>query len=430
MTPFVQFGIQWKRGLAVSKRWVMHRRVVGSLLLLLTPLLVPEAWGATRYVSKSGTDNPTCTQAAPCRSIQHAVDIAIAGDTVSIGDGKFAESSGVIINKDLTVNGTGIFSTRVHGAWPGFSIFHVMSWATVKITDLDVMFGNAMYGGGILNSGNLTLKRVRVWKNSAKVGGGIYNGSGAALFIDKSEIAHNLASDQMGGGGLHNQGDAELNDVRVVKNHATVGGGGVRNYSNGSLIATGSEISHSDGIGIINDGSMSLINTTVSRNNQLGIYTDDWAHTELIHVTVAENGNGPTLAPDYARGGIQGSTDSNIVLVNTIVANNAPVQCIFPPLPFSPSSTNSLSNDMTCQLSPGSIAPVDPKLGPLKWNGGYTLTHALKPGSPAIDAGWPAECELEDQRGVSRLIDGNGDGAPNCDIGAFEYKPKVLEQPH
>lgn len=57
-------------------------------------------------------------------------------------------------------------------------------------------------------------------------------------------------------------------------------------------------------------------------------------------------------------------------------------------------------------------------------------SHALKFDSPAIDAGWPADCALDDQRGVSRLIDGNRDGTANCDIGAFEYKPKVLEQPH
>ncbi len=35
----------------------------------------------------------------------------------------------------------------------------------------------------------------------------------------------------------------------------------------------------------------------------------------------------------------------------------------------------------------GDILGVDPKLGPLGWNGGPTQTHALLPGSPAINAG-------------------------------------------
>jgi hypothetical protein len=58
----------------------------------------------------------------------------------------------------------------------------------------------------------------------------------------------------------------------------------------------------------------------------------------------------------------------------------------------------------------------DPKLGPLAANGGFTQTHALLPGSSAIDAGGVnSSCEATDQRGVSRP-----QGAA-CDIGAYEF---------
>jgi hypothetical protein len=53
-------------------------------------------------------------------------------------------------------------------------------------------------------------------------------------------------------------------------------------------------------------------------------------------------------------------------------------------------------------------------LGPLRDNGGPTWTHALLPGSPAIDVGNPEHCVGRDQRGVPRP---QGDG---CGIGAFE----------
>jgi hypothetical protein len=56
-------------------------------------------------------------------------------------------------------------------------------------------------------------------------------------------------------------------------------------------------------------------------------------------------------------------------------------------------------------------------------NGGPTQTHALKPGSPAIDQGDPFACSviaITDQRGFRRPI------GPDCDIGAFEFGPKIV----
>jgi hypothetical protein len=75
----------------------------------------------------------------------------------------------------------------------------------------------------------------------------------------------------------------------------------------------------------------------------------------------------------------------------------------------------------------GNILNVAPGLGRLQNNGGPTKTRALLAGSPAIDAGNPSGCAglngqflTTDQRGFARPRDGNGDGTPRCDIGAFE----------
>jgi hypothetical protein len=60
----------------------------------------------------------------------------------------------------------------------------------------------------------------------------------------------------------------------------------------------------------------------------------------------------------------------------------------------------------------------DPMLGPLQNNGGPTQTHALLPGSDAINQIPEAACELEeDQRGEPRP------GGTMCDVGAFEVQP-------
>src|SRR5207244_9812992 len=63
---------------------------------------------------------------------------------------------------------------------------------------------------------------------------------------------------------------------------------------------------------------------------------------------------------------------------------------------------------------------TDPMLGPLQDNGGPTFTHALLPGSPAIDAGDPsfAPPPSFDQRGpgFDRVVDGR------IDKGSFEVQ--------
>jgi hypothetical protein len=65
-------------------------------------------------------------------------------------------------------------------------------------------------------------------------------------------------------------------------------------------------------------------------------------------------------------------------------------------------------------------SPIDARLGPLANNGGPTMTHALRSGSPAIDRGDNAVAPAADQRGVGRPRDGDGNGSRVVDIGAFE----------
>jgi hypothetical protein len=60
-----------------------------------------------------------------------------------------------------------------------------------------------------------------------------------------------------------------------------------------------------------------------------------------------------------------------------------------------------------------------PLLAPLADYGGPTLTHALLPGSPAIDAGAAGCTPTTDQRDFSRV--------GNCDVGAFESQGFVLD---
>jgi hypothetical protein len=83
-----------------------------------------------------------------------------------------------------------------------------------------------------------------------------------------------------------------------------------------------------------------------------------------------------------------------------------------------------LDSDGSCQLTAATDHPgVDPLLGPLQDNGGPTLTHALLPGSPAIDAiPWGTNgcgtTHIGDQRWQARP---EALGS-SCDIGAYEVE--------
>jgi uncharacterized MnhB-related membrane protein len=75
---------------------------------------------------------------------------------------------------------------------------------------------------------------------------------------------------------------------------------------------------------------------------------------------------------------------------------------------------------------PGDQIYTDPLLGPLQNNGGPTFTHALLPGSPAIDAGDPnfTPPPFFDQRGPGFNRVANG----RIDIGSFEVQPAPMAQ--
>jgi hypothetical protein len=109
---------------------------------------------------------------------------------------------------------------------------------------------------------------------------------------------------------------------------------------------------------------------------------------------------------------VGGLISTGACLINCLVTTNVPTNC----LGQLTDAGHNLSSDASCAFTNiGSLNNTDPKLGLLANNGGPTLTMALLPGSPAIDAGDTAAAPSVDQRGFPRPV-----GAA-ADIGAYEY---------
>jgi fibronectin-binding autotransporter adhesin len=281
--------------------------------------------------------------------------------------------------------------------------------------------GDGGSGGGIGNSGTVDVSLCSFSGNSGGVGGvGGFNGS---------YWGSNGAPGD--GGAMVSKGTLAVSASTFSGNSCYASGGGL--YNGGTGIVSGctfsgnrsGDSSHGWGGGIANSGSLTLSNCTVSSNLCPGYYSDGGGiYTSglltAVACTVVSNRSG------YLGGGIYNYNyeGSDSAVRNSLIAGNVTLTSYGRDLfagfcslghnligDGSYGFTNTGPGDIA-----GSNAPINPLIGPLADNGGPTWTHALLPGSPALDAGDDALAGT-DQRGRPRRA-----GA-RVDIGAFEYGP-------
>ena len=296
-------------------------------------------------------------------------------------------------------------------------------------------------GGGIYNFGTADLFEVAVLRNQAEAGGGgIMNELDGQLSAAQCTVADNSAGGPGGGIYVGNPNVADntvtLTDITVSGNTASYAGGGLYNSSGYVTIRRGTffgnEAEYTGG-GIWNHFALNMANCTISGNTAGdggGVYQQGALPLALTNVTITAN------QASTSGGGIWTAAEPP-VLHNTIVAGNflgsdsAPSDVEGD---FSAASSHNLIGAVdgsTGLAGNGSLTgtadnPLDPQLLPLADNGGLTLTHALLPQSPAVDAGSDGRATdaglTTDQRGTGfpRFIDGNTDAAATVDIGAYE----------
>jgi len=325
-------------------------------------------------------------------------EVALTGNTAVIGGGianagKATLTNVIISGNTASGDGGGIANLLVPGSDPTRRAALTLTNGTVSGNASGT--GGSGNGGGIVNfnTATLTLTNITVTGNTSSAnGGGIYNEFIATL--TNVTLSGNTAS---GGAGMFNNAITTLTNVTLSSNSGTAGGGlfnaGQATLTNVTLSGNSSMF---EGGGIQNRCTMALTNVTLNANSA------GFGGTNIDNLSTCSAA--PTLRNTIVTGGPAG-----INCVDRMIS--------FPgPNPKLTSLGHNLSSDASCGFSgPGDMTNTNPLLGPLQNNGGPTQTHALLPGSPAINGGTNSGCPATDQRGIARPQGGT------CDIGAFEF---------
>jgi|GEM_PF-1397634 len=330
-------------------------------------------------------------------------DATLAGQNISLTSGQ------LVLNKSLTISNPLAPGLAVDGQGNS-RVFNVTTGADVTIDNIAIINGNAGggFGGGIQVSNNaqLTLHRCRIANNQAFAGGGLRSsGSGAVVEVTECTFEGNQTPNE-GGGAINNDIGSTMTITRsTIVGNSGLYAGGIANYNGANLTVRNSTVSG---------------NSCTANSSGGGIENFSGGSTLTIENSTI---TGNSCAGSSSGGGLFNNTTAPI-LVNTLVAGNSASR---PDLSGSfTSGGHNLIGDATGstgfsdgvnddQVGSGA-SPIDPQLGLLADNGGPTLTHALLPGSPAINSGNNAVAPATDQRGSGfpRIVQGT------VDIGALE----------
>ena len=349
---------------------------------------------------------------------------------------------GTVIDTDNTFHVVSASGTGVTAVLDGF---------TIRGGNANGTLNNNKGGGIFTGTGSPTLANLVIEGNSASadegIGGGVYNQSGSPTLTNVAFVG-NLA--KASGGGMYSlAGSPKLTNVAFRGNSAASNGSAIQT-AGGPLTVDGAVFEHNTttftGGAIGNLGTLhisralfhanrsrrggaitayqattSIRDSTFSGNITFtygGAITNEQSELSLTNVTFTGNSgaSGSAVHNDTGTGLVRNSifwgdtageilddpATGGLTIVDSLVAGGCPA-------------------NTTC--TPADILASDPLLGLLANNGGFSWTHALGAGSPAVDAADDASCASTDQRGFPRPIDGDGDGQAHCDLGAFEYAP-------
>ena len=392
----------------------MTRTKSALALLLACGALLP-ARAATWYVATNGSDAATGTTWAEAKqTIQAAVDLAAAGDTVLVSNGVYAtgvtvtpgfeSSNRVVITKNIhvrSVNGPGVTSIRglnaggssnatlnvrcvfiTNGLLAGFTLTNGAA-PRLASTDVDSCGGGAWARGGLLTN------CVIAGNASRLKGGGVYEGRLINCTISGNTATSTLSASGSGGGSY---GSTLINCV-VSSNKAVFGGGCYYGILSNCTVRGNAAAQDGGGVSRVNP----MVNCVLWGNSagRDGGGVNGITNDEMDNCTVYGN-----------TAGQRGGGTFGLTVRNCIVYFNASGM-------FGPNVNGSFV-DYTCTTPLPSMGFGNFTNDPLFMDVAANNVR-LRPGSPCIDAGNNAFSHgNKDLDGLTRIR------GTNVDLGAYE----------
>jgi hypothetical protein len=317
----------------------------------------------------------------------------------------------------VTIRGRGARIERDPGlacpAGPELRLFEVADGGILTLEDVAVSNGCLSSGSGagvFSDGGSLVLREASIEGNEAGAAGGGVALVGGNLLAFDSAVRGNLAAGD--GGGISVTGSPGwllLERTTLSENVAASGGGLAIGGTSSALVRN------------------STFSGNASASSGGGIELTDAAASLVLDFSTVTGNSAPTGA------GAQVAAGSLFLHGSLLGENLLGADCAAGAGGVAASGLN-LDTDGSCAALAGGGFLTVPSLGlgPLADNGGRTRTHLPLAGSPALDAA-PACASrsgvplVRDQRGYPRPTDDDGDGTPECELGAVERGPLFLD---
>jgi hypothetical protein len=405
--------------------------------------------GLCAAVVPTATEGATVRVPADFASIQQAIDAAASGDTVLVAPGTYAENLTFRGKAILVASEQGPETTIIDGGGRGSVIaFTAGEGRGSAIRGFTIRNGANAFngGGGLVQNSSPTIAGNWIVNNGACTGAGVSSSFGSPLIQDNL-IARNFVYGCSGASGLgvYIGGDsaAELIGNQIVDNSGFANGGGLTLFAAGravvranviarNLVSGFSPCAQGGGIWMVNFSQATITDNLVIANAAGcggGFYWGgSTGATTFVNNTFADN--------DSAQGSavLVSGVDTRHVIYNNILVAKAGQTAWYcsnassVPAPLVNSSDvyapQGLAYGGTCLDQTGVRGNISVDAQFVRAPFGDVLgDYHLQNTSPAVDAGDNAAPQLPalDLDGQARSVDGNQDGTPRVDMGAYEY---------